>query len=274
MRRIAWLTLLMLCLADPARSCDQEKYRRLAIETVRDSIKPKELVLPGEKLLRALPREDLEQDIIVLQNIDKLRLGQPVKLLKVYEILPTGYIVADGILKAAIIQLDREDRWFVAIDPQNGQVFHLLGFEDSTSGFNDLVRRLQIDVANTSSAVDVAEIFLKLTQGEHVLKGIVPDESWLEILTLSDFRVRFPRGDSQKELKKWRANMPSSVRKQLSGMTGNEKPEGFDIQYPYYERGTLSWKRLFVSRDGLCKEGLDIPIHQTKNRAPEGSLGR
>ena len=109
-------------------------------------------------------RPDLEEDVIDLQYVAKMRIADGAKAVSYIQILEArrqGYRIENGKVIAAVVDLDDAPVWRFAYDCDSAHIFPLYGFPDSQSGFNAMIRRLDLAVDSDKLALAVLSTLIK-----------------------------------------------------------------------------------------------------------------
>jgi len=241
--------LAALCLIQPCEDHETE-LKAAAIKAVRDKLAK---TLEGQEFLRAIPRDDLDQEFIHFQVPPAARVGQRVRPIRFFEVVPTGYFLRDETIESQAVQVDSYDSWLIAIDSSSLQVFPLRGFENPIEGFNRLMR--QVEVRNVNErVVEMASTCLQVTKGDDYVRSIVPDEMWLQVVAISDFRVRLPKRKSLSSYAVWWAQIPRQLRKSLTPPSYKQSAKGFEVSYFHYQEGRITKQIMAVSESGFCSD--------------------
>lgn len=172
----------------------------------------------GNEALFLVRREDLERDIIELQfafkgrgirRDDKAKVSMPC--IEVFDISRGGYDVKNGTIAQAAVDLDDAPTWRSAYDCDGGKVFHLYGFPDGRSGFNNAVSNMKLKLDTSSDALVVLASFLSLAYSESP-KAEVRDELDLMRAALADF----PGPRSQRSFETYWNRCPLRIRRAVA----------------------------------------------------------
>lgn len=205
----------------------------------------------------ALRRVDLEQELIELQYSNKYseaadRAPKPVRCIEVYEVTRGGIRVERGLIVSAAVDLDDAPTWLVAYDRTTKEAFHLFGFNDSDSGFNAVIKDLNLKpIDDEFGALTLFSTFTKLACPDFG-NQVVRNEMDLMSAALADFRKR--KSANPKTFQTYWDACPGSVKKLISRPSVSASSKGFSITFFSCAEGRITRNVAHFSAGGQISQ--------------------
>jgi hypothetical protein len=136
---------------------EDSQAREQAKAAVRAAMK-----LPPVHFLKAVRREDLEEELFSFQVKIKGKIAEYAYL---YEATETGYEIVspDEVIVHSSVEGSR--KWYIAVSRQTGTVYGLLGFQDSSEGFNRLARDASVRIEDEAQAKNYTGLYWRCVLG-------------------------------------------------------------------------------------------------------------
>ena len=236
----------------------QECYPQEVIDAVNTQAKLRTAQIP----LMTTEQPRLEEKIVGLEQ--KIHNeNSEVRVLRFYEVTPKTYEIVNGRSVNTTVQLDNDSVWIVGIGP-NKEIYRLAGFSDSLSDFNRLMKDLQIRIKGTDHAVDVFDLFLRLTHSAKMFSSVVGDVMQLQSVALQDFRLRFPESKRVVEFNRWWKAMPASTKEIVAPPNVRVRGLSFEVIYYRYNQGRLGKESVTISTDGTVgRETTNVVVYKS-----------
>jgi len=182
-------------------------------------------------------------------------LNADVPPVEFYRVVPASYELRGSKVVREAVQLDNGSEWIVAVNCQKARKLLLEGSREPLAAFNEMIKDLNLHVADAETALGVFDFFLQVTRGSRLRWGVVSDEMKLESVALDDFRLRFPETKRKAAFSAWWAGVPIAVRKALAPPKAAPLRNGFNLEYFSYSEGIVSAQSLTMSVDGTVAQG-------------------
>jgi hypothetical protein len=219
-------------------------------------------VWAGEPL-RATRAAQLEDDLYYVLCPDPLALPLRISPVAFYRIDMPGYVIKGDMAVSASVQLPGPKRWLAAIDINSEAVFLLNGSRDPLAGFNALMRKARVNVADGSVSEKVFFMYLEAVRGGEYLNALPMNALELESLVMRYFSRRSGPA-AEEQFQEWWGRVPASVRARVVPPTAAKGRAGFDIRYYWFKNGVLSECSVAVGADGTVTELTAKPVAGTK----------
>ena len=233
---------ILYCGASSVRG--QECYPHEVIDAVNAQVKLKSAQIP--LMITELPR--LEEKIIGLEQ-ESDNESSELRVVRFYEVTPKTYEIINGRSVNTTIQLDNDSVWVVGVGP-NRAIYRLAGFSDSVSDFSRLMKDLGVQVKDSEDALDVFDVFLRLTHSPELFSSVVGDVMQLQSVALQDFRLRFPESKRVVAFDRWWKAIPASTKEVIAPPNVRVHQSSFDVIYYRYNQGTLRKESINISNGG------------------------
>ena len=203
----------------------------------------------GGQSLFLTRRADLEEELVALQYILRPSPSEQQKphvaCVEIFDIKLEGFKVKNNTIVESAVDLDNSQTWRAAFDCSGGKLFHLQGFDDNESGFNALIKFLDLELRSQSDALVLASDFVRLTYRDSTA-AILRDE--LSFLSASAEDYDGPR--NLRNFKRQWDRRPLSVTRQIAPPIATSSNGGYTVVLFTYKRRTLNRTSLRVKRDG------------------------
>jgi hypothetical protein len=253
LRMVALLLPVLLAGAKPTRG--QDCYPAEVKETVQNVLR----LPPAARFqFRVSELPKLEEE---LMGIEEATLGtNTVRPIKFYSVTPATYEVVNGRITSVTVELDRDSVWLVAMGPDKS-TYQLAGFPDPASGFNKLMSDIGIKVSETDAAMDVFELFVRLTRGPQSISEVIADTMQLRSVALQDFRLRLPELKRLAAFEEWWTEMPTTLKRKIVAPKLQLRENRFQVTYYRYVAGRISLETVLVNRDATVSPSTSKPLY-------------
>jgi len=184
-------------------------------------------------------------------------IGREVAVWRFYSVTPAQYQLKDNTIVGVGIDLSLYPaEWLVVVNEQNNTAYLLAGADDATAAFNRFIGDCgTLSVRDSSTALDVFSLFVRLTGMDRFPSGVAADEMSLEIVALEDFRVRYARSKVRSTFAHWWNAIPASTRNSIERPGAIQINGGYEVRYFYYTNRQLLLRTALVRNDGTISDG-------------------
>ena len=201
-------------------------------------------------------RNDLSRSLIELQYLQKtagLRRGDPslplpVTQVLVFELSRQGHRLDNDNLVELAIDLDDAPLWRVGYDCKTKTVFHLYGFDDSTEGFNALIRALSLRAISRDLFLEIQSTFVALTY-RGGLEDMIQSRLGLMRAVLDHFRGR----DREDAFLEYWSKCPINVRRRIASPSAVPSDGGFTVSFFATNEEGVQSVSVFIESDGQIR---------------------
>lgn len=187
-----------------------------------------------QRTLFVTERADLAAKLVELQFLaktDTMGRGEPslplaVTQIRVFELSREGHRIYNGNLVEVAVDLDDAPRWRLGYACVDKSVYHLLGFTDTTQGFNALVKSLKLKLSESERALEVQSLFEALTYRDGAQR-IIGNKLGLMRVALT----HYSGPDSLDDFMAYWSKCPKAIRRKVGSPYAVVSGDGFAVSY-------------------------------------------
>ena len=189
--------------------------------------------------------------------------------LKFYEVTPATFEIKDNEIISETVFLGGAPNWTFACNKKTKELYLLSGFNDPIIGFNQLMKKHNLDVSNEEVCLDLFDTYLLFACGRAFRESVILDDLHLQSLALQDFCLTYSRSQKRKKFDSWWRKIPGALIQKLQPLKPTFKDGNYEIRFFRYQQKKVLEESITMNRSGMISTHKSTLIYPQKDKLPQ-----